>query len=102
MRITSNNELKRGKSNREFRYKIFVMLEGTKTEPQYFNKLFDYDDFQNIELFLFEKEEDGFSSNPKIMTDYLVFLNNDYESFSYKEVIRNIRECLKIENRLNL
>lgn len=71
MRI-SNNNLSRNTSTREIKKKVFAMLEGKETEPNYFVNLFNMKKFSNIDFLYFEKEkkETGWS-NPKKLMDYL-------------------------------
>lgn len=55
MRI-SNNNLSRNTSTREIKKKVFAMLEGKETEPNYFVSLFNMKKFSNIDFFILKKK----------------------------------------------
>ena len=105
MRIRNSNELSSRISEvREERIKIFAMLEGATTEPNYFSTLFNDKRFSNIEYLYFEKDdkEKGWS-NPKKLINYLqVFITNEATKLSFGEVKKIIFDVINNESLLDI
>lgn len=87
MRI-SKNDLSRSDSKKEIRKKVFAMLEGTETEPNYFVNLFNTQKFKEVDFRYFQREnkEKGWS-NPKKLMDYLLtIVNNNLNGMMFHDV----------------
>ncbi len=71
MRI-QRNSLSRNSESKEVRFKTFIMMEGSETEPRYFECLFSKYRMTNSEVFFFAKEKNEIGwSNPLKLIDYI-------------------------------
>lgn len=104
MRIKSINELSNRVSGvRDVKSKIFVMLEGSSTEPNYFSLLFNEKRYSNIEFLFFEKENDEIGwSNPKKLLNYLqLFITQDERDLEFGQVKKILFEIFANELSLD-
>jgi len=89
--------LERKKIKKEPLSKTLLLMEGTKTEPRYFDTFFRTNQTQNTNIFFFykEKEEVGLS-NPKLLLTYLLDLKaGDNISLTYYTARENLLNYFK-------
>lgn len=97
MRI-GNSSLERKSEYLSFVPKIFVMMEGTETEPLYFKELFS--SIKNIEYLPFERDLNdlGWSNPLVLMNEIKLELNTEQIDLTYREFIPFLIRYLKKEN----
>ena len=97
MRIRTNS-LERKSNVRETRAKLFLMMEGTDTEPLYFQEFFAGK--EDVEYLPFERDihELGWSNPYLLMNELKLELGRDIEELSYADFMPFLIRHLKSSN----